>query len=150
MDLQLRFLPYHQGVLKAVQGQDGGFPCNYDQEWTSYIVRVFRAVPGQDPDRYHFVSGNELQTISPRLFKAVHSLLPDGKPFIYDSLRRRKYRVAANTLHPFRETVEVVQIFALVASGTHISFTFASSVRVTLKKEPTILLQKSRLHKEEY
>ena len=90
------------------------------------ILRVARAVPGTDPDKYHHVSSGELQTLSPRLWQSVHGLLPDGKAHLYERLRQRKYRVAANSLHPLKETVATVQLFTLVANSEYLPFNFIS------------------------
>ena len=125
-ELDLSFLRWHQGVLTAIQTKPGGLPASFDSDWNGYILRVARAVPGTDPDKYHHVSSGELQTLSPRLWQSVHGLLPDGKAHLYERLRQRKYRVAANSLHPLKETVATVQLFTLVANSEYLPFNFIS------------------------
>ena len=115
MEADLPFFAHHQTVLDAVGGRDHNLPPIYNADWDAYLLRVDKAVQGADPSRYHLVNSAELMSLVPRMWKAVHGMLPDNQPYIYENLRTKKYYVSRGSLHPLRETVKTVQLFSLVS-----------------------------------
>ena len=82
-----------------------------------HLFRIERALPDRNPDKFHLVSKAELRTLSLRLFNLVHDVIPDGRPVLYDSVRKRKYYISANSLHPLKQEAKTIQLFALVATS---------------------------------
>ena len=144
MDLDLTFLRYMQNVQDAIGGTDGELPPTYNSDWDMFLLRVDQPMPGRDPDTYQLVSPGELQNLSPRLFKAaqVISILnadryalkvgfpqiielvlspiqvyPVPKPFLYETLRKKKYYVSSHSFHPLKQEAKTIQLFSLVASS---------------------------------
>ena len=117
MDLDFPFFQYHAGVIDSVRARSGNLPPVCNMDWDAYVIRIHDPLPGRDPDLYHMISSAELTSLSPRLWRAVHGLTPDQKPYIYESLRKSRYAVSAASLHPLKVEARTIQIFSLAATG---------------------------------